>query len=179
MDIAQFQALIGETLDKRVAACRAEENESQARKWERERAFLTQTAYATYLMESKFDLSLFDTMAIYVAEKVRKIVGMMAGKSRVDNYTPVIIGNAKACEKKKMEFTSALQEASLSKAKEVENAHKLPKRLSCTVGTANSQASSSRLAMKIMGMAHEEKAEGGDRHLVMNWESPILQKIAA
>jgi hypothetical protein len=154
MTVESATALITASIDARIAKMRDAGNESQAKKWERERAhFILPSAVEFLVANATEDLAKLGDLAIYAVEKVRKIVRFATlEKGAMDNYSRHLLKQAAVCKRKNMPFSYGLQRAALSESIEFENAHKLGSRLKCSPGTANSQASSSHIALAWLGM---------------------------
>jgi len=172
-------AAICASIDARIQKCRDAGNESQAKKWERERAYLVLPSAVEFLSANGADLDAIGKLAIYAAEKVRKIARWASsGKGAMDNYSRHLLKTARVCAKKNMEFTYGLQRAALSESMEVENAHKLGGRLKSSPDTANSQASSSHIALAFVGMARNVKRSqdenAANNYTVFDLEHPLV-----
>jgi hypothetical protein len=182
MSVEAATAEITASIDARIAKLRDAGNESQAKKWERERAYLVMPSAVEFLAENaQQPLSSIGSLAIYVVEKIRKITRWaVAEKGAMDNYSRHLLKVAGVCKKKNMEFSFGLQRAALSEAIEIENAHKLSSRLKCSPGTANSQASSSHIALAWLGLGKNVQrsadANADCNYSVFDLEHPLVQK---
>jgi len=152
------------------------DNEGLAKKFEAEKKVLTTTEFAAYFEDNAIDVAPLSTLAIYAMQKLRKLVAFGMGKGSVDQYTRAILTNAAALADAGIPFTNGLQMATLSASHEAEHMAKLPTRLASTRGTANTQASSSRKALELIGAAKVDKKDGA-KVLVVDFGHPIVANV--
>lgn len=160
---------IAASIDARIARCNDAGETLQAKKWERERTHLVMASSVDWMLTRREEFATIGDFAIYTVEKIRKMVRYATGKGRPDNYTHHLLKQSVVAAKKKLTFTYGLQRAALSKSVDYENAHKLV-RLDCSSGTANSQASTSHLALAYLGLATNVK-RGSDEKSDENYTS--------
>jgi len=155
-------------------------NEGLARKWGDERAYFAQAAYVTAFDAHKLNVAALRNLAIYAAQKYRKILTAMITENRqkVDGYTRCTLNNAKVLDAEEIPFTYDLHNAALSKSNVAERSAKLSMRLSSTPGTASTQSSSTRQALSALGVLTLFKTMDGKNAFAIDWESPIVQAIA-
>lgn len=185
MDTNSIMQEMSAAIDARIDRLKKIDNISQARKWERERAFLVTPSMAEFLSENTtVPLNRIGDLAIYTVEKVRKIARKMtAGKGNLDNYTTFLLRKAEVLARKNVHFTYGLQRAALSKGIEMENAHKMGTRLACSPATANSQSCTSRAAMLFLGMASDvrraDDATNDANYVAVDFNHPVVKAALA
>lgn len=158
-------------IDTRIAAANEDENAGLAKKWMKEQKVMTSTAFAKRFAEFKGKPAIFTNMAIYAAQKVRKLL-----VGSVDGYTRNIVLNAAKLAKAKVPFTQDLQLAALSTHVECGGPVAKLNRMSSTRGTASTQASSTRKALVALGFAKVVTKDGA-KVLELDFENEIIKGI--
>lgn len=160
-------------LSKRAETARDAGNEPLAKKWERENASLTKPTIATALHGIGFDAAKLEKLAIYAAQKVRRIAGASAGEGRIDPFTIEIIRNARTHDGA---LSGRAVRGALSTKVALPEGMTLSSRRISSEGTASSQAGSSRQALAAMGLA-TVKREGRDSVVSIEFDHPMLAAV--
>jgi hypothetical protein len=146
---------------------------SLAAKWAVEQRYLTALKPVEALVEAKFDPTSLDQLAIYAAQKVRRLVQAYLGVGTVDPYTQVILTNAKALQNEEGKITNRTVTASLST--KIRSTEKLPVRRVSAVETATTQASSTRMALVALG-AGVVASRGKDATFQVDFTHPFVAR---
>jgi hypothetical protein len=158
-----------EVIAQRIQACKAEGNDTQARKWEAEIRLLSQPAYARALIELRVDVKALGDLAIYAAQKARKMLAHYVGVGKMDPYTAAILRNARGRELHVHDMLATLTPS-------VSAGSPLAHRRAGSQGTASTQASSTRAALALLGAA---QVRGKGRAILMRVreDHPIVKRL--
>lgn len=157
----------------RQDAARSKGNSDLVQKWEAELKHLTAPKPIEALAAVKFDPEVLDQLAIYAAQKVRRLVQAYLGTGRVDPYTEVVLKNARRLSEDGG-ISNRLVMASLST--KIKVAEKLPTRRAAAIETAATQASSSRKALIALG-AGRMTGEGRAKSFVVDFSHPFIRRV--
>lgn len=176
--INTFKKSVADALKARAEAADNDANPGLAKKLMHEQKCLTTDTIATYFADEGLNFSFFSDAAIYMIQKARKIAQAAVGAGRLDPYTTAILQNAQDLANEGCVMTPKLVQAALTADIEVDdspNVVKMKHRQNYAIGTARSQANTSRQAMLNMGMAKIENVEGR-RCLSVDFEHPVVKK---
>jgi hypothetical protein len=151
-----------------LAACAGRHN--LAIKWEREAKILCSLSHAKVLFANDIDPDVFRTLAIYATQKVRRIISASLGAGEIDPYTAALLTNAMTSGA----LSSNDMLATLSPCRAPST--RLTISRGATENTANTQASSTRLALIAMGIAKIEK-RGAERFTIINMKHPLIEQL--
>jgi hypothetical protein len=155
-------------------AAMAKGNDGLAKKWSTELRFLTAPRPVEALVEVKFDPTVLDGLAIYAAQKVRRMVQAYLGTGRVDPYTEAVLKNASALRDEQGRISNRLVMASLTTKMKVTETLLL--RRKAAVHTASTQACSSRKALIALGAGRmETTAKGAD--FMVDFNHPFVTRV--
>ncbi len=171
METDEMIARIRAAIQRRVAVCDAEGKAAQKAKWLAEERALTLPSHAEALARINFAPEALEGMAIYVTQKVRRMVSAFLGVGGPDPYTTTVLCNAA-----ELGATIRNQAMRASLTDKLPTDEKLSLRRKASDGTAQTQASSTRQALIALGAAH---VEGGGRHaaLKIDFGHPFVAKL--
>lgn len=149
-------------------------NDGLAKKWGVELRFLTSPRPVEALTEARFDPAALDGLAIYAAQKVRRLVQAYLGTGRVDPYTEAVLKNAVSVRDEHGRISNRLIMASLTTKVKVVEA--LPMRRKAAVETATTQACSSRQALIALGAGRME-GRGKGSNFVVDFAHPFVARV--
>jgi len=150
-------------------------NENLKKNWTRERGKFTDPKVCAYYAEHELDPEGIKGLAIYAAQKVRKLLMKHLGMAeKIDPYTLNTLRNAVALAKQGVKFTSELQMAGLCHSVDAADKLKLAERVHKDRATASTQTSSTRAALEALGVLQVTK-EDGKRVLNIDLEHPIVK----
>lgn len=163
---------------KRITAhqerARAKGNPGLVEKWATELRYLTKPSPVEALLNVGFNPAALDSLAIYAAQKVRRLVQAYLGAGRVDPYTEIVIKNANAMQDEHGRISNRLVLASLST--KVKVAEALPNRRASAMETAATQASSSRKALIAVGAGRME-GRGRGSNFAVDFSHPFITRV--
>lgn len=154
-------------------------NENLKKNWTRERAKFIATGYAGFFTENEIDPKAVEGLAIYAAQKVRRLIGFAKGLGdKIDPYTANTLRNAFALKDKGVKFTTELQMAGLCRSVEAAERTKLVETRHSDRSTANTQSCSTRAALEALGAMKVTK-EDGKRVLDIDFEHPVVKAVVS
>ena len=162
-----------EILRSRASAAQESGNATLAKKWEREIAALTQPKIVDALNGIGFDHTKLEKLAIYAAQKLRRIVAQHVGTGRVDPFTLEIVKNARASEGV---ISGRAARGSLSTKVTLTEGMVLAGRRVASEGTASSQAGSTRQALAALNAATISR-DGRESVTLIDLEHPMLATV--
>lgn len=154
MDKTQILADLTAILTQHVEEARARGNQGLALKWSRELKALTTEPLAGALVESGLEPVAFEGLAIYAAQKVRRLLNAYWGQGRADPYTLALLRNARTSGA--IDSPMALATLNAKRATGLE----LAVRRHAADKTAQTQASSTRAALVALGAAMIRREKG-------------------
>jgi hypothetical protein len=166
----QMGAAIKAALEPRIEACQAKGNKPGMTKWATELRLMTSEQNLAALVGVGFDPTKLNTLAVYAAMKVRRMVAHMAGTGQADPYTETLVKNALAVSPEGI-MPNGLMTASLDSSRR--SATVLPNRRKGSRGTAATQACSTRAALEALGAG---RATGRAFQIIRN--HPVVEAIA-
>lgn len=173
-EVAAFAQQIAEHIGGRQSAALAVGNKTLADKWTTERNFLAAPKPAEALAAVGFQPVALDTLAIYAAQKVRRLVQAYLGTGRIDPYTEAVIKNANLMRDDQGRFGNRLVVASLTTKLKVTET--LPNRRVAAMTTAVTQASSSRQALMALGAGRME-GKGRESSFIVDFAHPFVARV--
>lgn len=146
-------------------------NDELVKKWAVECGHFASNAIIRALHEVQFNAETLDGMAIYAAQKVRRLTQAYLGSGRIDPYTAAVLKNADALHRSERAMNNATMMASLTT--KLKTNEELAVRRASAVKTASTQACSSRKALIALGAARIE-GEGKDKSFVVDFSHPFI-----
>ena len=163
---------VSSAIQGRIDAAKAAGNDKLAQRWMRELGSLTDGPTTDVMTAIAFDPAAFERLAIYAAQKVRRMLGAFVGTGHVDPYRMALVKNAKHAGGS---LSSSAMRATLDKSQPCTTALKIRRAGADT--TAATQVSSTVEALEALGMAAVTKL-GKERVITVNFEHPLAKVFA-
>lgn len=173
-DLIEAMRRIENSLVERRAKALDAGNTSLASKWEKELVAFKLPSHVQAIEALGVEPQVFDGLAIYAVQKVRKIVQAFLGIGRIDPYTATIMRNAMTRSGYVLTARNIL--GSLDRDHTIAENDSLVYRRVAKSGTAQTQASSSKAALVALKIGTLRK-EGRGYDLVIDPQHPFITRL--
>jgi hypothetical protein len=158
MEHNTFITQVKRVIEQRINEANTAGNPGLAEKWTKELSILSNDNCARVLAEQNVDPDIFGYLAVYAAQKVRRLVTGFLGIGGVDPYTKTMVLSAKR-------LGGSIANAAMTAS------------IAGSIGTASTQASSTRSALIALGAAKVIRG-GKDRTFEIDLSHPIIERIS-